>query len=121
MKIGIIAAEPKEMNAIKKRMTNISEKTIYDMTFNIGNFYSHEIYLVECGVGKVNAARTTQLLIDSFNIGYIINVGSAGAVNPLDGNVYVPDNPVTSSIVPLPPLASNETLYVPIESSVNFA
>ena len=44
MKIGIIAAESTEMNAIKKRMTNISEKTIFDMTFYIGDFYSHEIF-----------------------------------------------------------------------------
>ena len=66
MKIGIIAAESKEMNAIKKRMTNISEKTIFDMTFYIGDFYSHEIYLYDfdttgigdyeigeiCGIGR---------------------------------------------------------------------
>lgn len=96
MKIGIIAAESTEMNAIKKRMTNISEKTIFDMTFYIGDFYSHGIYLVECGVGKVNAARTTQLLIDSFDIGYIINVGSAGAVNP---ELNVKDVVIASSLV----------------------
>ena len=37
--------------------------------------------LVEAGVGKVNAARTTQILIDNFEVDAIINVGSAAASN----------------------------------------
>ena len=37
--------------------------------------------LVESGIGKVNAARTTQILIDNFYIDAIINVGSAGSTN----------------------------------------
>lgn len=82
MKIGIIAAESKEMMAIKKRMSNIQTNNKYNMDFFIGNIYNHEIVLVECGVGKVNAARTAQTLIDSYNVNYVINVGSAGAVNP---------------------------------------
>lgn len=96
MKIGIIAAESKEMQAIKNRMTNISEKRVFNITFFMGDFYSHKIYLVECGVGKVNAARTAQLLIDSFEIEYIINVGSAGAVNP---NLNIKDVVIASSLI----------------------
>ena len=82
MKIGIIAAESKEMMAIKKRMSNIQTNNKYNMDFFIGNIYNHEIVLVECGVGKVNAARTAQTLIDSYNVNYVINVGSDRAVNP---------------------------------------
>ena len=44
---------------------------------------SKEIILVKCGIGKVNAARTTQLLIDKYNPDYIIDVGVAGALNPM--------------------------------------
>ena len=32
------------------------------------------------GVGKVNAARTTQIMIDKFNPSYVINVGTAGGL-----------------------------------------
>ena len=82
MRIGIIAAESKEMMAIKKKMNNIIVDIKYNMNFYIGNIYNHEIILIECGVGKVNAARTAQTLIDTYNVDYVINVGSAGAVNP---------------------------------------
>ncbi len=82
MKIGIIAAENEEMLAIKNIMENISEEKIFNLTFYSGNIHNRECVLVECGVGKVNAARTTQILIDKFSIDYIINVGSAGSITP---------------------------------------
>ena len=40
-----------------------------------------DVVLVEASIGKVNAARTTQILIDNFEIDAIINVGSAGSAN----------------------------------------
>lgn len=79
-KIGIIAAMAEEMNEIKNIMTNIKQTQIYNLTFFEGNINNKECILVECGVGKVNAARVTQVLIDKFDIEYIINVGSAGAI-----------------------------------------
>lgn len=80
MKIGIIAAENEEMLAIKNIMEEISEEKFFNLTFYSGNIHNRECVLVECGVGKVNAARTTQILIDNFSIDYIINVGSAGSI-----------------------------------------
>ena len=81
MKYGIIAAMKEEMQEIKKIMVGTEENKIYDLTFFIGKINNTEVVLVEAGVGKVNAARTTQILIDNFEIGAIINVGSAGAAN----------------------------------------
>ena len=78
--IGIIAAEEKEMIAIKNNMTNISEEKIYELKFIKGNIENKLCVLVECGVGKVNAARTTQIMIDKFNPNYVINVGTAGGL-----------------------------------------
>lgn len=81
MCIGIIAAEEEEMLAIKNIMENVENKKIYNLLFIKGKISSKECVLVKCGIGKVNAARTTQILIDNYNIDYVINVGSAGAVN----------------------------------------
>lgn len=78
--IGIIAAEEKEMIAIKNNMTNIFEEKIYELKFIKGNIENKLCVLVECGVGKVNAARTTQIMIDKFNPNYVINVGTAGGL-----------------------------------------
>ena len=78
--IGIIAAEFEEMNAIKEYMNNCIEEKIYNLTFYKGLINDKECVLVRCGIGKVNASRTTQIMIDRFKIEYIINIGSAGSV-----------------------------------------
>ena len=79
--IGIIAAESKEMNEIKKLMKNIEVKDLFNLQFFTGIIEEAECVLVECGEGKVNAARTTQVMIDNFKIDKLVNVGSAGAIN----------------------------------------
>lgn len=79
--IGIIAAMQEEMNAIKNVMDNIKEIKIFGLEFYEGAIQNKKCILVKCGIGKVNAARTTQILIDKFDVEYIINVGSAGSIN----------------------------------------
>ena len=82
MKIyGIIAAMKEEMQEIKKIMAEIKEKNIYELIFLEGKINNKNVVLVESGVGKVNAARTTQILIDKFKVEAVINVGSAGCAN----------------------------------------
>ena len=80
-KYGIIAAMQEEMQEIKKIMTETEERKIYELTFTKGKINNTEVVLVEAGVGKVNAARTTQILINNFDIEAIINVGSAASAN----------------------------------------
>ena len=62
-------------------MNNISEKQIYNIQYFEGSINTTNIIIVESGVGKVNAARITQILIDKLEVENIINVGSAGALN----------------------------------------
>ena len=78
---GIIAAMQEEMQEIKKIMKNIESIEIYELNFFKGTISDKNIILVESGVGKVNAARVTQIMIDNFKIQGIINVGSAGSCN----------------------------------------
>ena len=80
-RIGIIAAMNEEMQEIKNIMTDIKPKHVFNLTFFKGKINSTDCILVESGVGKVNAARTTQIMMDYFKIDYIINVGSAGATS----------------------------------------
>ena len=60
---------------------NIENKEIYELNFFKGTISDKNVVLVEAGVGKVNAARVTQIMIDKFDISYIINIGSAGSIN----------------------------------------
>ena len=80
-KYGIIAAMKEEMQEIKKIMQEIEEIKIKELIFFKGKINNNIIILVEAGIGKVNAARVTQLMIDKFEIERIINVGSAGSAN----------------------------------------
>ena len=80
-KLGIIVAEVEEYDAVITILESIKCKKIYGLNFTIGSINSLKIVLVRAGVGKVNAARTTQILIDKFDVDYVLNVGSAGSVN----------------------------------------
>ena len=91
--IGIITAETKELEAVLNCLTIKEKKEIYDKTFYIGTINNKDIVLVKSNVGKVNSARTTQILIDKFNVRLVINIGTAGSVdNSLNiGDVVVAD------------------------------
>ena len=80
--IGIIAAMQEELDEILNIMNEINKKDIYNITFYDGKINKINVIAVKCGVGKVNAARTVQILIDRFHVNKIINIGSAGALNP---------------------------------------
>lgn len=80
-KVGIIAAMQEEMNEIKNIMTELTENNIYELQFFEGKIGNAECVLVQAGVGKVNASRCTQILIDNYDIEYVVNVGSAGSAN----------------------------------------
>ena len=80
--VGIITAMNEELEAVRKLMDDEQDlKTIFGLDIIIGKIYNTDCVLVRCGAGKVNAARTTQILIDNFDINYIINIGVAGSLN----------------------------------------
>ena len=80
MRIGIITATEEEITAIKKYITSSKVNRIFDLNFINGTIGKNEVILCESGVGKVNASRTTQLLIDNYDVDCIINIGCAGAL-----------------------------------------
>ncbi len=94
--IGIIAAMTEEVATIEKLMEDIKINNIYELTFIEGRIHNKNIVLVQCGVGKVNAARTTQILIDNYKPEYIINVGTAGG---LKDNIDIGDVVIADKLV----------------------
>ncbi len=80
MKLGIIGAMDIEVATLKEAMESL---TIYDragMTFFEGKLSGVEAVVVQCGVGKVNAAMCTQVLCDLFAVTHIVNTGVAGSL-----------------------------------------
>lgn len=79
--IGIIGAMQEEVAAIKDFLEIHEEKTILDCTFYQGTMANKEVVLLQGGIGKVNAAICTTLLLTNFPIDYVINIGSAGGLS----------------------------------------
>lgn len=78
--IGIIGAMKKEIEALLSQMEDREDKTMAGMTFHRGRLWNNEVVLAKCGVGKVNVAICTQLLIDLYEVDMLINTGIAGGL-----------------------------------------
>lgn len=80
-KIGIIGAMDEEVCRLKEIMINVKVHKIASMDFYEGEIKTKSVIIVRCGIGKVNAAICSQILIDKFNIEGLINTGIAGSLN----------------------------------------
>ena len=61
-------------------MENKREKTIAGSTFYEGTLENLDVVVVQCGVGKVNAAMCAQILCSCFSITHLVNTGIAGSL-----------------------------------------
>lgn len=80
MKIGIIGAMEEEVRLLKSKMTVTKEWSEAKADFIEGVLDGVELVLVRCGIGKVNSAITTTLLLAKHDIDLVINTGSAGGI-----------------------------------------
>ena len=94
--IGIIFAMNEELSALKKYFMIDKISKIYELTFYEVNLTEKRIILVESGVGKVNAGRTAQILIDNYKPDAIYNIGVAGGI---DKSLEVGDVIISTSLV----------------------
>jgi len=79
--IGIIGAMEKEMSLLCETMGNYKTEKNGVFEFLTGKIEGKDTVLLRCGIGKVNAAVGTALLIDRFKPSCVINTGSAGGIN----------------------------------------
>ena len=80
--IGIIGAMDSELSLLLASMEQRNQEILYGLSFHTGILYGRQLVLVKAGIGKVNAARCTQLLIDHYHPAAIINTGIAGGLAP---------------------------------------
>lgn len=81
VKIGIIGAMKPEVDTLRENMQAIRKETKAGMEFCEGSICSMNAVVVQCGIGKVNAAACAQILVDDFEVSHIINTGVAGSLN----------------------------------------
>lgn len=80
-RIGIIGAMDEEVCVLKEKMELEENVNFAGMEFYKGKLLDREVVIVRSGIGKVNAAICTQILISNFQIDAVINTGVAGAVH----------------------------------------
>ncbi len=94
MRIGIIGAMQEEVEVLKNEMNVEMKKSKAQMEFLSGELLGKDIVIVTSGIGKVNAAVCTQILVNDFDVDCVINVGIAGGLHKdiYPGDIVVAEN-----------------------------
>src|SRR5690625_664942 len=96
MRFGIIGAMDEEIEYLRNIMTETKEHEIASVLLIEGKLAGKEVILLKSGIGKVNAAMATTILIERFQPTHVINTGTAGGMK---GNLNVGDVVVGDEIV----------------------
>lgn len=81
MRVGIICAGDKEVAPFLPIISECKTTEKAMLKFYEGKISDVEVVVLFSGVGKVNAAIATQILIDTYHVNIIINAGTAGGMN----------------------------------------
>lgn len=77
-RIGIIGAMAQEVELLASLLEDRQTRSHVGSTFHSGRLHGIEVVILQSGIGKVNAAVGTTLLLDMYQPEAIINTGSAG-------------------------------------------
>jgi adenosylhomocysteine nucleosidase len=80
--IAILGAFTEEIEMLTDSLENARTIEVLGMEFYQGDLAGHEVVIAYTGIGKVNAAMTTTLLLQSFHPSRVIFTGIAGGINP---------------------------------------
>ncbi|MEK5077426.1 5'-methylthioadenosine/S-adenosylhomocysteine nucleosidase [Solibacillus sp. FSL W7-1436] len=78
MTIAVIGAMEQEVELLRDALQNTQTETIANGEYTTGTYEGKEVVLLKSGIGKVNAAMSTTILLEKFNPKVVINTGSAG-------------------------------------------
>ena len=80
-KLGIIGAMSIEIETLKQQMTFIRCTVRTGMEFWEGKLEGLDAVVVQCGVGKVNAAMCAQTLCACYGVTHLVNTGISGSLS----------------------------------------
>ncbi|MGN0984613.1 MAG: 5'-methylthioadenosine/adenosylhomocysteine nucleosidase [Gemmiger sp.] len=78
MVFGIMGAMPDEVDQLCAKLTGVSQETYAGVTYHRGALQGKPVVVCCAGMGKANAASTTQVLITRYGVDRIIFSGIAG-------------------------------------------
>ena len=80
IKVGVICAMEEEIRTLLAKQTHQQETVIASQHYFEGQIDGVDVILVQSGIGKVQAAMTTALLLATFKPDVVVNTGSAGGI-----------------------------------------
>lgn len=83
--IGLICAIPEETAHFGSHFQERAVHTHAGLTFRSGGLDGKPTVIVECGIGKVNAAIVSTLLLERFDCRLLVFSGVAGGIDPTLG------------------------------------
>ena len=81
MKIGIIVAMDKEFAQLQTLATDKNKESHAHYDFVTGRIGDNEVIMMQCGIGKVNAAIGADQLISCYHPDIVISTGVAGGAD----------------------------------------
>ena len=78
MKIAVIGAMEEEVELLRAMLENATTETIANSEYTQGTYKDKDVILLKSGIGKVNAAMSTTILLEKYQPDVVINTGSAG-------------------------------------------
>ncbi|MCI8514621.1 MAG: 5'-methylthioadenosine/adenosylhomocysteine nucleosidase [Lachnospiraceae bacterium] len=78
--LGIIGAMEEEVKKLQENMEEAEVHKKAGMRFVTGKLEGRPVVVVRSGIGKVNAALCTQILVDEYRVTGVINTGIAGSL-----------------------------------------
>ncbi|VFP88058.1 5'-methylthioadenosine/S-adenosylhomocysteine nucleosidase [Candidatus Erwinia haradaeae] len=93
MKIGIIGAMEAEIVPLRNKLKNKKKILLVGSEIYSGMLNNIEIFLLKSGIGKVAATLSSTLFLYLYKPDLIINIGSAGGLDPLlkIGDIIISD------------------------------
>ena len=79
--IGVVIAMQSEADILLDEMQILRSLNVSGKKVHVGKAYGKDVAVCVCGVGKVNAALGTQLLVSKFDAEALLNFGVAGGLN----------------------------------------
>lgn len=80
IKLGIVGAMEQEIETLLAKMEDKVASTVAGSTFYEGKLAGLNVVVVQCGIGKVNAALCVQILCTKYGITHVVNTGIAGSL-----------------------------------------
>jgi adenosylhomocysteine nucleosidase len=88
---ALLGAFSDEVKLLEQSVSHKKVKMVHGIQFTTGKLNGRKVVIALTGIGKVNAAMTTTLMLQSFRPSEVLFTGIAGGINPelLPGDIVI--------------------------------